>query len=152
MNFPQSDKYEALRSENANLSNDEINTAFGLHNDPFTALLDSTKEDPTFEEFKANWMKDAEKAKKTEVLYFNQVLGLFDNYVRFEAGNDNNEDFTIEIALEEFELHLDCDTSKMYLLSEEDFLEAFDWCDSAKAIYDTWIKYGREGFDVTITK
>ena len=89
---------------------------------------------------------------ETEVLYFNEVLGLFDNYVRFEAGNDNNEDFTIEIALEEFELHLDCDTSKMYLLSEEDFLDAFDWCDSAKAIYDTWIKYGREGFNVTITK
>ena len=89
---------------------------------------------------------------ETEVLYFNEVLGLFDNYVRFEAGNDQNEDFTIEIALEEFELHLDCDTSKMYLLSEEDFLDAFDWCDSAKAIYDTWIKYGREGFNVTISK
>ena len=91
-------------------------------------------------------------AKKTEVLYFNQVLGLFDNYVRFEAGNDQNEDFTIEIELEEFALHLDCDTSKMYLLSEDEFLDAYDWCDSAKAIYDTWIKYGREGFDVTIAK
>jgi len=78
------------------------------------------------------------------------VDGLFDNMVRFEGETPNGKLYTIEIELDDFATHLDCDTSKLYLASEEEFLDAYDWTDSGQSIFNCWLKYSYS-FNVSVT-
>jgi len=118
-----------------------------IWNDNFRTWDESQVEPFNEAEFKAFKKKTLEKYQDEAQLYIVACEGLFGEMVRFEGETPEERLFTVEIELDSFSTHLDADTSKAHLMSEEEFLDSHDWIDSAQAMYDLMVK-GNESFNI----